>query len=95
MHFERSKVIKKPGVPVRIHFTNGGSLKGLVFISNDGRVLDAIERREYFPLRTLSGTRLVRSSSIVWIEILSYEDYLADREAYPPVDENYLRSNRW
>lgn len=95
MHFERSKVIKKPAVPVRIQFATGGSLKGLVYIGNEGRVLDAIEHREYFPVSTISGTRLVRSSSIVWVEVLSYEDYLTDREAFPEVDEKYLRDNHW
>ncbi|WP_430463482.1 hypothetical protein [Tabrizicola sp.] len=95
MHFERSKVINKPAVPVRIFFTSGGSLKGFVFVSHEGRVLDAIDKREYFPLRTIAGMRLVRSSNIAWIEVLSYDDYLEDKAAFPEADEGYLRTQRW
>lgn len=95
MHFERSKIIKKPAVPVRIHFSNGGSLKGFVFVSHEGRVLDAIDKRDYFPIRCLAGMRLVRSSSIVWIEVLSYDDFVDDRASYPEADESYLRTQKW
>lgn len=96
MHFERGKVvIAKPAVPVRLQFTSGHVLAGLIFIGNEGRVLDAIQDREYFPVKTISGTRLVRNSSIAWVEVLSYEDYTADRDAFPEVDEKYLQHHRW
>ncbi|MCC5988608.1 MAG: hypothetical protein JJT95_13070 [Pararhodobacter sp.] len=95
MRFEQSKVIKKPAVPVTVHLVNGEVLKGFVFVQREGRVLDAIENREYFPLRMLEGVSLIRSNNVIRLEILTYEEFLAEEHAFPGADHEYLRSQKW
>lgn len=95
MRFEQSKVIKKPAVPVTVHLVNGEVLKGFVFVQREGRVLDAIENREYFPLRMLDGVSLIRSNNVIRLEILTYEEFLAEEQSFPGADHEYLRSQKW
>lgn len=95
MRFEQSKVIKKPAVPVTVHLVNGEVLMGFVFVQREGRVLDAIENRDFFPLRMLDGVSLVRSNNVIRLEILTYEEFLAEESNFPPADHDYLRSQKW
>lgn len=95
MRFEQSKVIRKPAVPVQIHFVAGKPMKGFVFVQREGRVIDSLEKREYVPLLTLEGVTLVRADNILRVDVLTYDDFLADEASFPEADHQYLREQKW
>ncbi len=67
-----------------------------VFVRQGQRVLDLFcDERPFLPVNTKAGVKLLNKQHAVEIDLMSLEEMLENRDLFPDVDFDYLRSNNW